>query len=65
MEALAVSDPRSFPLPLFPYPAIRSLHSPFCTEVGAMAAVGSDVTELKLHSCIGFTGESIFARSDN
>lgn len=23
-----------------------------------MAAVGSDVTELKLHSCIGFTGES-------
>lgn len=23
-----------------------------------MATVGSDVSELKLHSCIGFTGES-------
>lgn len=28
----------------------------FHTSAGRMAGVGSDVSDLKLHSCIGFTG---------
>lgn len=55
-EAFAVSDPRwTFPSHT-PFVAFVSplLHA----GVSNMAAIGSDVTELKLHSCIGFTGES-------
>lgn len=59
MEAFDVSD-RSrgdFSPQTSSRPPIRFLPLSLRAEGAAMAAVGSDVTDLKLHSCIGFTGE--------